>query len=583
MSRYIFPSTYNRLLALTAVAILHTFPAQSQSVSLEWVAQFGGNSSGNDTGNDVAVDESGYVYTTGVFQSTADFNPGSGTHTFDGGGCFVSKLDANGNYVWARQLGDGSTDLLPDIGISIALDPEGAVYTTGTFQGVNDDFDPGPGTFPLSSAGIFPSTFVSKLDSDGNFVWAISLGGICNGNSIATDAAGNVYVAGYFRATVDFDPGAGVFELTSTGYEDAFIAKFDPNGTLIWAKQFKGNSGWDTGHIYGISVAPNGTIHATGRFIGTIDFNPNTIVSNLTTTGERDAFVMRLTTTGNLTWARQLGGETGDCTGYSVKTDQWGNVFVSGWFGGTVDFNPGAGVMNMDGHNLYQDAFICKLNLGGNFEWARQLKSTLGSWSAALDVDSDGYVYATGGFDGPTDFNPAGDSYFLNTINSAETFITKLDTDGDFEWARHFSSSNGGSRGNSIFVDPVGGIYTTGTFIRPTDFDPGEETFLLTTSGNDDVYVHKMSQGVSAVHEHSALQNGIRIHPNPASGLFTVQQIPEGSTMLRITGPDNRTVYSSSISGTQVEVNTADFTAGVYFVQVMGSKGIATGKLIVEK
>lgn len=123
---------------------------------------------------------------------------------------------------WVKQMGSGSQDQ----GRSIAIDALGSVYTTGTFNGTVD-FDPGAGTYFLTSTGV-EDVFISKLDSSGNFIWAGAWGGVSYdlGLSIAVDANGFVYSTGLFQGTADFDPGAGIFNLTANSM-DGFVVKLD--------------------------------------------------------------------------------------------------------------------------------------------------------------------------------------------------------------------------------------------------------------------------------------------------------------------------------------------------------------------
>ena len=176
-----------------------------------------------DEGWGIAVDGSGNVHTTGNFQDTADFDPGPGTSNLTSNGSsdvFVSKLDSNGNFVWAKNMGGGA-----DHGLGIEVDGSGNIHTTGIFNGTAD-FDPGPGSFNLTSNGG-RDVFVSKLDSDGNFVWAKSIGGAFADqvSGIALDGSGNVHTTGFFGSTADLDPGLGTFNLTSNGSFDIFISK----------------------------------------------------------------------------------------------------------------------------------------------------------------------------------------------------------------------------------------------------------------------------------------------------------------------------------------------------------------------
>ena len=246
-----------------------------------WAGRFGGSSP--DHSLDIIVDAAGNVYTTGYFSGTADFDPGPGTANLTSAGgldIFVSKLDSDGNYVWAKSM--GGVSLSHDVGMGIAVDSAGNVYTTGYFSSTAD-FDPGPGTANLTSAGGL-DIFVSKLDSDGNYVWAKSIGGASTdiGYGIAVDGAGNVYTSGYFESTADFDPGPGTTDLTSAGGKDIFVSKLEGSGNYVWAKSMGGTSD-DYG--YGIAVDGAGNVYTTGHFNGTVDFDPGPGTVNLTSAG----------------------------------------------------------------------------------------------------------------------------------------------------------------------------------------------------------------------------------------------------------------------------------------------------------
>jgi hypothetical protein len=206
-----------------------------------WVKQFGGSQCFS---RDIAVDNNSNVLTTGYFTNTVDFNPGSGTNNLKAPGspgtpnAFVCKLDASGSYVWAKQLGGNSND----DGRSIDLDAAGNVYTTGLFNGPGD-YNPGSAKFNLSPAGGY-DCYISKLNPSGNFVWAVRLGGTLNdrGNALDVDASGNVYTVGTFEGTVDFNPAAQTYNLTSLGAGDAFIHKMSQSALRLGATANYGNT-----------------------------------------------------------------------------------------------------------------------------------------------------------------------------------------------------------------------------------------------------------------------------------------------------------------------------------------------------
>jgi hypothetical protein len=117
------------------------------------------------------------------------------------------------------------------------------------------------------------------------------------GIDVALDSAGNVYTTGFFLGTVDFDPGAGTFNLTSAGSGDLFVSKLDASGNLVWARSMGGAASSDEG--YGIVVDGAGNVYTTGSFSGTGDFDPGAGTANLTSAGSFDVFVQKLDASGN--------------------------------------------------------------------------------------------------------------------------------------------------------------------------------------------------------------------------------------------------------------------------------------------
>ncbi len=318
-----------------------------------WVKNMGGATS--DFGRAMAVDANGNVFVTGYFDGTSDFDPNSGTINLTSTGLydiFVAKLDANGNFTWAKNF--GSTTF--DVGNAIALDASGNVYTTGYFGGTAD-FDPGTATANLTSTGA-NDIFISKLDGVGNFVWAKNMGGTSNdiGFSIAIDASGDIYSTGTFGGSADLDPGAASFSLTSNGSNDIYISKISAAGNFIWAKGFGGTT---TDYVYGITTDPSGNVYTTGYFQGTVDFDPGVGTNSVTTNGNYDIFISKLNSSGNYVWAINVGGTQRDYA-YSLAVDPSGNVYTTGWFEGTADFDPGSATANLNSAGAF-DIFLLKI------------------------------------------------------------------------------------------------------------------------------------------------------------------------------------------------------------------------------
>ncbi len=260
----------------------------STAGNFQWAEKMGGT--GYEQANAVATDAAGNIVTTGIFEQTVDFDPGTGTSNITATGfndVFVCKLNSAGNFKWANKFGSTGMDGCS----SIATDANGNVLTTGFF-GWTTDFDPGIGTYTFTPAGGWDDGFISKLDSSGNFVWAVQIGSTNTdqGVSIATDPAGNVYALGVFMYTVDFDPGPGTSDLYASG-SDIYVLKLDAGGNYMAAVSFGSTSGeWPVG----IKADGNDNIYLTGNFQGTLDLDPGVATVNLTSQGQQDCFVSKL-------------------------------------------------------------------------------------------------------------------------------------------------------------------------------------------------------------------------------------------------------------------------------------------------
>ncbi len=268
--------------------------------------------------------------------------------------------------------------------------------------------------------------------------------------SIAIDSKKNVYSVGLFTGTADMDPGAGVFSLTAASNADLFITKLDSLGNFIWAKQIAGNN--ET-VAFAMDVDALDNIYFTGHFVGTTDFDPNTGVFNLTA-ASHDIFICKLNSVGNLVFAKSFFGTTNYCCDYprSISIDKDKNIYTCGSFNGTVDFDPNAGNYSLTSNSA--DVFVSKLDSLGNFVWAKKMGGSDIDQAFSLKLDRSGNILTTGSFKGTADFDPSVSSYTLTSVSSQDIFVSKLDPNGNFLWAKRFGG--GGSFfdvGNSIAVD----------------------------------------------------------------------------------------------------------------------------------
>ena len=307
------------------------------------------------------------------------------------------------------------------------------------------------------------------------------------GRSIAVDASGNIYTVGTFQGTVDFDPSAGVNNMTSAGANDYYIQKLDPDNNLIWIRTIGGTS---EEQGVSISIDNSDNIYVTGFFSGTVDFYPGAGTNNLTSGGVRDLFIQKWDISGNAIWAKSFGGSFGSETVTSISTDASGNIYTTGHFKGTIDFDPGAGLSNLTSNGLY-DIFIQKLDASGNFLWAKNMGGTEDDYGRDITTDASGNVYTTGSFrSNITDFDPGAGIVNLTCDGPEDAFIQKLDANGNYIWARNVAE-----KGSAVTVDNNGDVYITGIFSNSLeDLDPDPAlgaVFYLT--GFIDVFILKLN------------------------------------------------------------------------------------------
>jgi hypothetical protein len=566
------------LIILSSMILLPTF-SYSQNLGFSWVKQLGG--AGSDEGYSVTTDAAGNVYTTGTFSGTADFDPDDDL-VFSlnslNGNIFISKLNAAGNFIWAKQLGGTSYAESR----SITLDALGNVYTTGSFQ-QTADFNPGALVFNLSAIGNY-DIFISKLDTSGNFVWAKQFGGANTEDalSITTDTAGNVYTTGSFSAKVDFDPGIGLYRMTSNGFRDIFISKLDPSGNFIWAKQL-GGAGNDQANS--IVTDKAGNIYTTGYFEGILDFDPDSFLNfNLTSAGDHDIFISKLDSAGKFVFAKQMGGPVRDVAN-SITIDASGNIYTTGSFQQTGDFDPGVLVFNLTANGY--DIFISKLDTSGNFIWAKQFGGTGLDEGQSSVVDSAGNIFTTGRFDGTTDFDPGVGVYNLTSTGLRDIFIFELDVFGNLSWAKQIGGTGiDDAFSNSIAIDVGGNIYTTGCFKGTFDFDPDLGIFSLASFAvgafNFDVFVHKLGQSGFGINENYACMN-MGVCPNPNDGKFRLNIDNLSSKVsLEIYTILGERVYLSAINEKQTIIDISSLSKGIYFVKVVNGTSERIKKMVIQ-
>jgi hypothetical protein len=355
-----------------------------------WSRALGGNAS--DAAIGVAMDSGGNVVVTG-YQGSSQVDYGGGNlGTRGSNDIFLVKYESpTGGHVWSKTVGGTG----PDFGGSVAVDTLGNLFVTGYFSPSSGGVDFGGGG--LVSAGLQDVFLVKYNSSGGTHVWSKRFGGAGTdiGTAVSTDSSGNVVVAGTFDGTINL--GGNTF--TTAGGRDLFVAKFSPTGQHLWSRQFGGTSGED---VRGVAVDGAGDVFLTGQFLGAISFGG----PNLTSAGNEDIFLAKLSgASGNHVWSKRLGSTAPDA-GYGVAVDGGGNVAITGFFAGSVDFGGGIIVAQV------YDIFVAKYDSAGNHVSARRFGDPTGLFESqygdGIAMSSSGIVFITGHFVGTLDFGAGG-------------------------------------------------------------------------------------------------------------------------------------------------------------------------------
>jgi len=321
-----------------------------------------------------------------------------------------------------------------------------------------------------------------------------------NGRSIAVDQQGNVFSAGFFSGTVDFDPGPGVFNLTAGGYDNygIYISKLNSLGNFVWAKQIPL---YVIGREIEIKLDAGGNVFLTSNLDFPADMDPGPGIQLLTPVGSTEVFIVKWDNNGDYVWAKQFmangPGSRSDVKNFDIDLD--GNVAICGSYTGVIDFDPGPGSFYFTSANN-SGGFLTKLTGNGDFVWAKRFGNngtvTGGMGFGDLKFDASGNLYSSGELSGLCDFDPGPGTYELQGRLTGDGYVFRVDKDGNLLWAKKIGGStiNASIIPRGIDIDNNNNMISTGTFHGAIDFNPGSDVYTLTSnSATADVYVLKLN------------------------------------------------------------------------------------------
>lgn len=463
---------------------------------------------------------------------------------------------------WVYKSGDWGS------GRSLFTDNYNNVYVSGGFQGIMDiDFSASEKNIQSTSTSV--DIFLSKYDNNGNYIWSVPMGtsGTSTyaekGESVFVDEQQNVYVAGTYQFPFDIDPGSGVYMLNDPVAgccdDNIFIAKFNANGQLIWAKGMGGNG---YVYLYNLSMDKSGNIAIVGEFTGTFDVDPGTPVLNLTggTNALSQGYLAKFNNNGTLLSAMSFTTNNSSVENLTrgVTFDGKGNMIVTGSFTGSMDFDPS--VVNSvitSSSPATTDIFYAKYSPSMQLIWAKRIGAASTNDFGGFIVsgqNNDFYMSGKGGlapvgadfvarFDSmgvlKTTYNltSTDDSYYLprlaidkaynlyvagtyfTTVNVGSGNQSSVGVDDIYlvkyasatpspKWGFRLGSSNNETAA-AVAVDKEGNVFVTGYFNNTIDFDPSPSgTYTLDAVSGGSNFIAKYGQGCAPINTISTVGTG---------------------------------------------------------------------------
>lgn len=553
-------------------SLFFPFIAISQ-VDFQWAIATTGYGSGYITATGLIQDNEQNLCVFGNFQGIVDFDPGEGEVILSsnlGSNQYISKYDTIGNLLWVLSFGADNTTQSN----SFSIDPQGNLYLSGYFNG-NMDADPGPGVYMLTSQGL-SDIYLIKLDKDGNFIMAVSIGGSTleyESCIYATDS-GEVFIAGTFHGTVDFDPGPGN-DIHTAQDSDGFICKYDSAGNYCWVKCIEG-----PGEVVFSCITSDlsGNLHIGGWFEGTSDFDAGESVYNMTDEGYGDNFILNITPDGSFIKAACYGG-VADNHLIDIKTDNSGAVYLVGNFNYQTDFCPGPEVFMVQTVG-FVDAYMLKLNNEYQFEWVYPFGGEDLDDCASVWLDENNDIYLTGVFYYSVDFDAGPGEFIVESWGDGDNYLLKINSAGEFEWVVTGGNADG-DYGISLIQDDSGNIFQLGIFSGSMDFDPGEGEYILECTSQNDIFIRKFSQSVTTKINHPTPANPVNCYPNPASEfIFIYTDKPSDVGIYNSTGA--LVLQTKTVVGIN-QISVSELAAGNYYISTRETNQMSASKLIIQR
>ena len=538
---------------LTTLIFFLAFPLISPGQQL-WLSTSTGTPD-NNVNTKVAIDNAGKFYTITTWLNASSM-------------LYIQGQNANFSQYWSKYISCASPSGV--FGTEIITNGASSLYIVGHFSAP---------IYFQGSVSLYPQgaqdAFIIKMSTSGAFTWIRQLsGGTIYADNIAIDSLENIYISGTFLGTADFDGGAGTHYVSCTGDSDLFIEKLDSAGKFAWVKTMMGVGQWGN-WIADMAVA-NGNIYTTGEIGLVVDLDPGLGVQSFSALGFSDMFIQKLDTSGNLVWAKQIGG-AGYCYGTAVAVAPNEDIFIAGSYSDdTLDLDPGSGTANIINYGSY-DGFLVKLDSSCNFSWGK----TIGGWGLdncqGLVLDSVANVYALGAFEGMANLNDP-NLYYVNSAGSSDIYFQKRDSSGAFIWGTSIGGDDSDMPGN-IQISPGGLVFVAGNFMDSIDLAPGNATALHPRLGGYDAFIAAYTNpGPTGIPMAKNTFRQADVYPNPSPGAVFISS---GDEIEEVTVTDmlGRQVYADQPKKKNFRLTIE--TPGTYVIRVTSGGHTTVKKIII--
>lgn len=613
----------------------------AQQVGLDWANGYACNASFYIAA--IQVDEFGNTYMGGTLVGTADFDPGPDIENYNspkGEAAFISKLDPDGNLLWVRCYNDADSEIsdlfltsdnqlvatgsytgtmnvnytgvansissgagsqcfflsiskdgnlnwVSSIGGSstytrnITEDENHNIYFTGTFYGTQD-LNPTFLTTNITSKGDY-DVFITKLRSNGSFVWSKTYGGVNRdvAPTIRADKKGNLLLAGRFFETCTFNLGLGGQTATANGKNDAYILKVDTNGAFKWLKTFGGR---ENDGIFTLAIGHDGNIYVGGEYSNAVDFDPGNGSAVLSNPGlYTNAFFGIYSENGAYIYAGSLNSASyGDVDHISLDQNS-GNIYLFGRFGENIDLDPGNGNFNVE-TDTKGGGFMCILDPQRNVIWGKSLSVPYSPTEISAAFVKNGNIYfglITGADKIELDFPPK--KIELDIVGIYSGVLGKLTKCRD---AEKISLKNN----KLVYTAPYDELQWLSC-----DFNyglaRGEKDSIFSPKQNGSFAVEVINEGcydTTDCYNYTTLSTAqaeflpMHIYPNPTTGNFTISLPTVTSGTLRVVDSQGKIVYTQELINVATQQVKLDTTPGLYTIIYTSVKHNYTSRILLR-